>query len=557
MVSLPIRSERQGRVLVQGRVEWLTAAPLWKSISASQSAEYRRPSLLTFTSDAFMDDLLAILNQSDADVLRTQFRGKIAASRTFRPRPAGAPLTWTPPPVAGNEIKLYQPAHGHFNLVAANLVCRQPGLPDRTVALNEDERVTFVLRKVEPFIEGGVQRFREFAWVPANKQGWTQLPANLTGAPATGEEQLPMFRMSYALDEQPRSLWTGVIPTSSTETYRAGRTASPIAADFDPPNASNDPRVDELKSTVITPMTTLRDGHQQGNPVITTRPPAVIEQQLSWFVLLDLVELLRKHIPRVWQKIENASAVVTLTPNEQALLNAFQNNKVDTSVSPEANRLSWVQAINQTVAAITNITENGTGGPVSNLRHSQLSPGTLQPLFTAALPAVYSPTGTNATTQPVPVEVPKFDEQRRDQYWIRCVYERPNCKERFKPLLSEPTSLFQLAPFFDSDAPARPIRIALPFDTSIKGLRKFDRNVAVVMSKQLREQIAKLKLDMPPEAGSDVALDFGTICSLSIPIITICAFILLMIIVSILNIIFWWLPMFIICLPLRITGRMR
>jgi hypothetical protein len=39
------------------------------------------------------------------------------------------------------------------------------------------------------------------------------------------------------------------------------------------------------------------------------------------------------------------------------------------------------------------------------------------------------------------------------------------------------------------------------------------------------------------------------ICSLSIPIITICALILLMIIVSLLDFIFRWLPWFLICFP--------
>ena len=40
------------------------------------------------------------------------------------------------------------------------------------------------------------------------------------------------------------------------------------------------------------------------------------------------------------------------------------------------------------------------------------------------------------------------------------------------------------------------------------------------------------------------------ICTLSIPIITICALILLMIIVLLLDFIFRWLPFFIICFPL-------
>jgi hypothetical protein len=45
-------------------------------------------------------------------------------------------------------------------------------------------------------------------------------------------------------------------------------------------------------------------------------------------------------------------------------------------------------------------------------------------------------------------------------------------------------------------------------------------------------------------------MQLGMICSLSIPIITICALILLMIIVTLLDAIFFWMPYFIICFPL-------
>jgi hypothetical protein len=45
-------------------------------------------------------------------------------------------------------------------------------------------------------------------------------------------------------------------------------------------------------------------------------------------------------------------------------------------------------------------------------------------------------------------------------------------------------------------------------------------------------------------------LELGVMCSLSIPIITICALILLMIIVSLLDLIFRWLPLFVVCFPL-------
>ena len=56
-----------------------------------------------------------------------------------------------------------------------------------------------------------------------------------------------------------------------------------------------------------------------------------------------------------------------------------------------------------------------------------------------------------------------------------------------------------------------------------------------------------------PDQGScskGPGLEFGMICSLSIPIITICALILLMIIVLVLDLIFKWIPFFIMCFPL-------
>jgi hypothetical protein len=126
-----------------------------------------------------------------------------------------------------------------------------------------------------------------------------------------------------------------------------------------------------------------------------------------------------------------------------------------------------------------------------------------------------------------------------------------------------------MAAYFDSDAPARPLRIGLPIDTSPAGLRKFDKNTAFVMSDILCGQIKRMKgitlgdlirniLPFPvhkdlsvPDGGpcKKGGVGIGTICSLSIPIITLCALILLMIMVSVLDFIFKWMPFFIICFP--------
>jgi hypothetical protein len=173
---------------------------------------------------------------------------------------------------------------------------------------------------------------------------------------------------------------------------------------------------------------------------------------------------------------------------------------------------------------------------------------------------------------PLPLAAQKVLDTREGWFVVRCVYERPECGPVDPPVVSAPTRAFQLASFFDPDAPARPIRIAMPVDTSPAGLRKFDKNTAFMISDMLCGQIDRAKgmslgdlvrsvLPWPlhkdlsaPDKGPckepGGSLEFGMICSLSIPIITICALLLLMIIVNLLDIIFRWLPYFLICFPL-------
>jgi hypothetical protein len=159
---------------------------------------------------------------------------------------------------------------------------------------------------------------------------------------------------------------------------------------------------------------------------------------------------------------------------------------------------------------------------------------------------------------------------------IRFVHLNPDCGPLHPPTLSEPTEPFRMASFFDSDAPVRPIRISLPTDTSPAGLRKAGRGTAFVLSDMLCGQVQRAKglglIDLirhvlpwplhkelslgnggPCKKGST---EIGMICSLSIPIVTICALILLMIIVSLLDFIFRWLPWFIMCFPIpKLRGK--
>lgn len=178
----------------------------------------------------------------------------------------------------------------------------------------------------------------------------------------------------------------------------------------------------------------------------------------------------------------------------------------------------------------------------------------------------------NAPEPPFALKLSKaLKDTQGDVGWfvVRYVHMNRDCGPLQPPTLSEPTQRFQLASFFDFDAPARPIRITLPMDTTPAGMRKHNKNTAFVISDILCGQIQRAKglglvdlvrsvLPWPLHKDLDVgdggacsnsSGNIGIICSLSIPIITICALILLIIIVSLLDFIFRWLPYFIICFP--------
>jgi hypothetical protein len=161
-------------------------------------------------------------------------------------------------------------------------------------------------------------------------------------------------------------------------------------------------------------------------------------------------------------------------------------------------------------------------------------------------------------------------DMREAWYALRLVYERPDCAPFEGTMVSASTRPFQMAGFFDPDAPARPVRIGLPLDISPAGLRKFDKNTAFMMSDMLCGQIDRMKgiglvdlvlsvlpwpfhkdLNVPGKGDcSKGGVSLGVMCSLSIPIVTIAALILLMIIVSLLDFVFRWMPLLIACFPL-------
>lgn len=502
-------------------VHWVTGAPLWtdaaSQISGGDPAAMRRPALLRFASDDFMTDLMAILAAEPARLAEHR-----AVPVSFRERPAGAPADWFDPDTA---LKLYQPLHGDFNLVVASLVCARAGLPDHTVDLPGGERVAFVLRQV---VSSG-DMAQEFAW-DAGGGRWLPVAPGAEQRTVAGEELLPMFPVGYLLGSRRRRLYAGLIPTAGS----AGAAGEPGAADQAPPDAGTDgqpdPRFAAFNAAVIKPLERL----QSTDP--SDRLDTPLRLEASAFLLLDFADLLRQHLPAVW------SALETGAPPAGYVLWLYQM-LVDDGWQP------WLLGAAHDWEIITGEAE-GTGQLQVDLGLAPTVPASLASRIAGALNATPSAAG------PAPAPVPKFDPTGEATYAVRCVYRRPRCSPC--ETVSAPSQEFAIAPPFDPDAPARQIRIALPVATGLKDLRRYRKNVGFLLSKQLRGQmnrVTDLKQALEGNLGQEEAGPFMTICMFSLPIITICALILMIAIVFLLNIVFFWVPFFRICLPLPIRGK--
>jgi hypothetical protein len=542
-------------------VSWQIASPLWQEALKDQGGgrRFHSPAILRFAGDEFIENLEAQLAQEPAGI-------KTLAARfeTWREERSGW-LTEAQLAQEANPLKLYQPVHNRFYLLAASLCCQIPGLPDKPVDAAAEEKTAFVLRRLvarpgKTVNPKDPSSYFEYGWFPG--QGWLQMehPKTVGGQ----EERLPMFPLAFGENGTRRRIFVGLLPAASRETFSAAPALSPLVGANGKPLA--DPRLEAFGATVGAGMMHLRQAlYDQPDPFTQAQA-----QEAFVFMLLEFAEFIHDTLNSDW------------TMKNVLNQRAFTSGR------------TWASALQATYAERANIL-SGKEKDLSYLVNPL--PGTADEIFALIRDAIdwlYILTISGgefaynsafralveaalkdhpeSKPQGDAVQAPKLDPAAGDFYLARCVYERPRCVitpprplnpqplSIHPPVVSEASQAFQLASFFDPDAPARQMRIVMPVDTTQAGLRKFPKNVSVLISDQLKRQMQRIDgikladLDSG-DVGEEGGLDLGMICSLSIPIITICALILLMIIVSLLNIVFWWLPFFKICLPLNLKMK--
>ena len=665
---------------MKDQVQWAAPSPLWAPVAGSGEESVRgavrQPAVLRFASDTFMEEFLRVLEADPAALT-----GYLAEPETWRgPSPAPPPVEAAPRflqkfnrlrlaadrvldntstlaprrtliaraasgPAAGEPpLKLYQPAHLRYYLVAACLVCRVPGLPDHAPDLGREESVGFVVRRLIQRENSNLKDEYAFVTTPRGR-GWQKLTDGAS-ALAEGEERLPLFPASFEeLDGRRRRLYAGMVPVGRREAYMGAGELPPNGNGSAPGTTRKTARKIHFRTQIAEPWKSLLDRAEEFNRLKadSKESPTPAEQlsalkdsrdqmqTMSWYILLDLSKYLSQYLPNLWAVIldDQKNATHLSDANEATLYNALAGI---TAVPPLTTALAnAVYSANSVAAsmivALRKMAKEGWGEKLERVEESydRNAPDALWPtfLFPLADPQHTPPLGP-ATVTPAPTpadesgEAEKLDEPgtpqavldrqkrvdnlvalvvralpaeegapapapplasqpvmdtREGQFIIRCVYERPLCGPLDPPVLSKPTATFQMAGFFDPDAPARPIRIALPIDTTPAGLRKFDKNTVFMISDALCGQIQRMRgitfgdlvlsvlpwpfhKDLSSKVGkmkpckTGGGIELGMMCTLSIPIITICALILLMVIVLLFDFIFKWIPLFIMCFPL-------
>ncbi len=536
-------------------VQWVTASPLWPSVLAGEPeerfAQMRRPALLRFERDTFMDDLGRQLEREPAGL--STF---VATPITYQlPAPGEAA-----PPVP-TELKLFQAVHGHFYLVAASLTCRLPGLPEHDVNPAAGERVSFVLRRQDDAGRG------EWAWVldpsmPDSKQ-WKLRAIGTVEAIDPAEELLPLFPVRYADGERLRRVYVGLVPTASGDAFRAAGALSPLApAGSGTGGLPADPRPASLKTKVTDPLRALIANPPAAAPDLSPADAAGVERaaadqqvEASRFLLLDFAQFLNGNLD--WFAVDPPIAPVQ--GGEAVLWSVLGAEAVPGS------GLTWIAAVATAWRERRIISGDDPTGAISslalNLGATALDPDTIDMSVIGALPPLPPPDPGSAMSiqgdLADPPAVPKLDAGSASRYILRCVYQRPRCGPLQPDIVSGPSDPFRIAGFFDFDAPSRSITIAMPVDTSIKDLRKLRKNVNFLLSNQLRAQmnrVTSLKAALNGQMAAGDSVDLGLVCSFSMPIITICALIVLMVFINLLNIVFWWMPFLRICFPIGLKA---
>ncbi|MGB8169820.1 MAG: hypothetical protein WCF18_20125 [Chthoniobacteraceae bacterium] len=435
----------------------------------------------------------------------------------------------------GGNLRLYQPVHRTFNLVLLEAVCERPGFP----RLDPRDIVSagFVVRRVNGAEEQGwlLRDDHVIGWNapvdakldPDPRQRRPRLNAgnpHINGKLARLHEALeppaervaPLFLAPPDVcTEAGRTLIYGLVPVSSSE-----RSEEPAPVEVDPEivTASTPPFLRDLNYDVRSKL---------GSEIAITglenrfaaNPPDP---------LVDFIQDLRL-IHFGWRAFDSPEgALIATLLHEIKLQFGDAQRPLDDYLRELVNRLV--------------LRTDGRTDPIPV--------PDVWPAPDATLAGKIRAAAQNSLQARLREGVP--NEQRfaeRNALYRIHAFIRVRCADGCPPVLqwSSPSAVFSIAPWWANGA--KPLHtIELP-DFDKDTIKNIKPNVAFKLPPRLAEMLKQSPKTFLDGKATLPGIGLGWVCSLSIPIITLCAFIVLFIFLVLLHIAFQWLFYIKICLP--------
>jgi hypothetical protein len=465
----------------------------------------------------------------------------------------------------GGVLKLFQPVQRQFHIALLEAYCDIPGEP--RIDPSRVESAGMVLRRVKP---GAASRE---GWMRAGGklQGWAllgteaendarhdpmpdrRLARRAVGPPALARELaafaaqapsallaehvIPLFTAPPDVCAQAgRTFFYGLVPTTSSELSEAPA-ESPQG--FGPATSA-------FRDHLMAPL--------RGDAMTLPRAGQLV--QPGWRAEADIAPGQSGHVPSltIFAQLLRQLAIefdaFGDSAASKAIYSELQAIALPLVLKPGETKARTTPAGTFLRACVPVLLERDTAAPRPEMPQSWPALGTVA----SGRLANRLSAGLTQRFRTVQGRAGRFDVAGA-RYQLRAFIRlKPECGCPARTVWSDYGEPFTIAPWYES-AGAAPVQVPLPDATDRNLLKSLKPNVAFVVPASLNNLLggdAKKLAGGEGEASSSPALQW--ICSFSIPTITICAFIVLNIFLSLFDLIFRWLLFIKICIPFPKIG---
>jgi hypothetical protein len=497
----------------------------------------RKPVVLQRSDEDFVDATLDDLRTADG-------RAGLAAMRAQATDASGT-------------LKLFQPIQRQFHVAVIESWCETPGQPRLDPARVDSAGLVLRRIRADGSLEGWMRSSgRVRGWVPtARSSGDIGDPLaalreqrGLVGVPDIDRQLVAYSRLQpdNLLDEHVVSMYLappdvcadasrtylyGIVPTVSSELSETDATFAPADGfDFGP------------QSTAFTTHLVLA---LQGQAMAL--PNAGQQVSASWMADPDSAEaqdstlsrfvLLLRQLGNEFNAFDGGAEVAALQQRLRAITLPMVVQAGDTQ-QRSVNAWEFLSAA-KTVLIDGGSVSGGVQMPATWPALSDNDAAALRTALHDALQARYTS---------VAGKTGRFDDPAA-RYVLRAfVRLKPDedCGSRI--VWSDYGDPFVIAAWYENGG-ARPAQILLPDPSDRKLMAALKPGVAFVVPPSLQSLLKDSTKDLLAGNGTSSGLGLTWICGFNIPIITICAFIVLNIFLSLFNLVFGWLFFMKICLP--------